>query len=59
MSDPLGGDVFDVESLAEAEIEKLLKQVCDKCLVTMLWDIKMEFNIFMARLGTNWVLKVV
>lgn len=31
MSDPLGGDVFDVESLAEAEIEKLLKQVCNKC----------------------------
>lgn len=27
MADPLGGDQFDVEGLAEAEIEKLLKQV--------------------------------
>jgi hypothetical protein len=27
MADPLGGDQFDVETLAEAEIEKLLKQV--------------------------------
>lgn len=27
MADPLGGDQFDVENLAEAEIEKLLKQV--------------------------------
>ncbi|KAG5683354.1 hypothetical protein PVAND_012640 [Polypedilum vanderplanki] len=26
MADPLGGDQFDVEALAEAEIEKLLKQ---------------------------------
>lgn len=31
MADPLGGDQFDVENLAEAEIEKLLKQVCNKC----------------------------
>jgi hypothetical protein len=29
MADPLGGDQFDVEGLAEAEIEKLLKQVCE------------------------------
>lgn len=27
MADPLGGDIFDNEALAEAEIEKLLKQV--------------------------------
>lgn len=27
MADPLGGDQFDAEPLAEAEIEKLLKQV--------------------------------
>lgn len=27
MADPLGGDQFEIESLAEAEIEKLLKQV--------------------------------
>lgn len=27
MADPLGGDIFDNESLAEAEIEKLVKQV--------------------------------
>lgn len=33
MGDPLGGDVFDVEALAEAEIEKLLKQVCNKCYI--------------------------
>jgi hypothetical protein len=31
MADPLGGDQFDVEALAEVEIEKLLKQVCNKC----------------------------
>lgn len=31
MTDPLGGDQFDVEALADAEIEKLLKQVCNKC----------------------------
>lgn len=30
MADPLGGDQFDVEALAEAEIEKLLKQVSTK-----------------------------
>lgn len=35
MADPLGGDVFDVENLAEAEIEKLLKQVCNKCFSSM------------------------
>jgi hypothetical protein len=29
MADPLGGDQFDVEALAEAEIEKLLKQVLE------------------------------
>lgn len=29
--DPLGGDQFDNEVLAEAEIEKLLKQVSGKC----------------------------
>lgn len=27
MADPLGGDQFDIEHLAEAEVEKLLKQV--------------------------------
>lgn len=27
MADPLGGDQFDVEQLAEAEVEKLMKQV--------------------------------
>lgn len=27
MADPLGGDQFDVEALAEVEVEKLLKQV--------------------------------
>lgn len=27
MADPLGGDIFDNEALAEAEIEKLVKQV--------------------------------
>lgn len=39
MSDPLGGDVFDVESLADAEIEKLLKQVCNKCYTSKLRSI--------------------
>ena len=28
MADPLGGDQFDNEAMAELEIEKLLKQVC-------------------------------
>lgn len=32
MADPLGGDQFDNEALAEAEIEKLLKQVREKSL---------------------------
>lgn len=27
MADPLGGDQFDVEALAEVEVEKLMKQV--------------------------------
>lgn len=35
MADPLGGDQFDVENLAEAEIEKLLKQVCRECSISM------------------------
>lgn len=46
MADPLGGDQFDVENLAEAEIEKLLKQVCNKC---HRWKmLKIQFRIFMA-----------
>jgi hypothetical protein len=44
MADPLGGDQFDNEALAEAEIEKLLKQVrkfpfccwCEKILLALL-----------------------
>lgn len=36
MADPLGGDQFDVENLAEAEIEKLLKQVRNKRYTLML-----------------------
>lgn len=34
MADPLGGDQFDAEPLAEAEIEKLLKQVCNRSFQT-------------------------
>lgn len=39
MSDPLGGDVFDSEGLAEVEVEKLLKQVCNKYLTLLLRSI--------------------
>ena len=55
MADPLGGDVFDVENLAEAEIEKLLKQVRNKsytlCFISSpildtLW--KLSFLLFLS-----------
>lgn len=39
MADPLGGDIFDNEALAEAEIEKLLKQV--KYTLFLLWTEKL------------------
>lgn len=52
MADPLGGDQFDVESLAEAEIEKLLKQVCNKCYGSVLnFPFKNQFRIFMRFLS--------
>jgi hypothetical protein len=35
MADPLGGDIFDNEALAEAEIEKLVKQVILDILLTL------------------------
>lgn len=42
MADPLGSDQFDVEALAEAEIEKLLKQVCNKCNI-LSFSFKIQF----------------
>lgn len=45
MADPFGGDQFDVEALAEAEIEKLLKQVCNK----RCWNSHLKTNF-----GYSW-----
>lgn len=46
MADPLGGDVFDVEGLAEIEIEKLLKQVSDweTFLLLDMWNLIEKFS---------------
>lgn len=56
MADPLGGDVFDVENLAEAEIEKLLKQVCNKCYVSAFeFSFKIQFRKFMTLFPSRYI----
>lgn len=51
--DPLGGDQFDNEVLAEAEIEKLLKQVSGKC-----FDLIVPLNVPFVELQSTLILTI-